>query len=115
LARGAVERIGSDASKVTIRSAKGEIELVEPVADHGAAVQICLDQLISPDLGVLQAADEVAAIGFKAVHAKGITGVHRVDEAVLDAMESYAEVAPAHNPPYIRAMRMLRSRFPASP
>ncbi|MBX6312658.1 MAG: acetate/propionate family kinase [Isosphaeraceae bacterium] len=115
LARGAVERIGSDAAKVILRSPKGEAELVEPVADHGAAVQLCLDQLTDPKLGVLPSADDVAAIGFKAVHARGLSGVQRVDDRILDAMEAYAEVAPAHNPPYVRAMRMLRDRFPHLP
>ena len=45
LARGAVERIGSADAKVSIRSPRGEVDRVEPVADHGDAVQICLDQL----------------------------------------------------------------------
>ena len=30
-------------------------------------------------------------------------------------MEAFADVAPAHNPPYIKAMRMLRERFPRLP
>jgi acetate kinase len=115
LARGAVERIGSDAAKVTIRSSKGEVERVEPVRDHGAAVQLCLDQLTDPKIGVLKSAAEVSAIGFKAVHARNLTGVHRVSEPVLEAMEAFADVAPAHNPPYTRAMRMLSERFPEIP
>ncbi|HWE36528.1 MAG TPA: acetate/propionate family kinase [Isosphaeraceae bacterium] len=115
VARGAVERIGSDAARITFHSPRREVEISEPVADHGAAVQLCLDQLIHPEIGVLQDAAEVAAIGFKAVHARGYTGVHRVDEPLLDAMEQYNTVAPAHNPPYVRAMRMLRSRFPNLP
>jgi acetate kinase len=115
LARGAVERIGADEARVTIRSPKGEIELVQPVADHGAAVQLCLDQLTSPEFGVLASASDVAAIGFKAVHARGISGVHRVDERVLDAMAQFSAVAPAHNPPYIDAMRLLHARFPSLP
>ena len=64
---------------------------------------------------MLRDASEVAAIGFKAVHARNLTGVHMVDEAVLAAMEAFADVAPAHNPPYTKAMRMLRDRFPQLP
>ena len=115
LARGAIERIGSPNAKVVIRSPKGERELVKPIADHGEAVQLCLDQLTDGEIGVLESAGEVAAIGFKAVHARGLTGVHLVDDAVLAAMEAFALVAPAHNPPYTRAMRMLRDRFPGLP
>lgn len=115
LARGAVERIGSNDAKVTIRTPKGEHERIERVADHGAAVQLCLDQLTDPETGVLKSADEVSAIGFKAVHARDLTGVHLVSEPVLAAMEAFADVAPAHNPPYTKAMRTLAQRFPKIP
>jgi acetate kinase len=115
LARGAIERIGSPSAKVVVRSARGERELVCKIADHGEAVQLCLGQLTDPEIGVLHDAGEVAAIGFKAVHARGLTGVHLVDDAVLAAMEAFAAVAPAHNPPYTKAMRMLRDRFPGLP
>jgi acetate kinase len=115
LARGAIERIGSNNSKVSLRTLRGEAETVQPIADHGDAVQLCLDQLVDPKYGVLERSSDVAAIGFKAVHAGTLTGVHRVDERVLAAMESLADVAPAHNPPYTKAMRMLAARFPSLP
>jgi acetate kinase len=115
LARGAIERIGAPNAKVVIRSPRGEVERVEPIADHGEAVRICLDQLVDPEIGVLESASEVAAIGFKAVHARHLTGVHRVDDRVLEAMEAYNDVTPAHNPPYVKAMRMLAARFPELP
>src|SRR4051812_7158474 len=115
LARGAVERIGSAQARIVLTSDKGEFEMVEPVADHGDAVKICLDQLTDPKVGVLDKAGDVAAIGFKAVHARGVTGVQFVTEDVLDAMEAFADVCPAHNPPYVKVMRMLGDRFPSLP
>jgi acetate kinase len=115
LARGAIERIGSENATVKIHSPRGVVELVEPIADHGDAVQIALEQLTDKQFGVLQDASDVAAIAFKAVHARNLTGVHKVDEDVLEAMEAFADVAPAHNPPYVKAMRMLSGRFPRLP
>lgn len=115
LARGGIERIGSDHAKVTIKLAGGDQESVQPVRDHGDAVQLCLDQLTDAKTGVLKDASEVSAIGFKAVHAKDVSGVQLVTEAVLEAMEAFADVTPAHNPPYIKAMRMLGGRFPTIP
>ena len=44
-----------------------------------------------------------------------MTGVHRVDERVLAAMEAFNDVAPAHNPPYVAAMRLLESELPEIP
>jgi len=115
LARGSVERIGSKEARVVMTSPRGDFEMIEPVADHGDAVKICLDQLVDPVVGVLERPGDVAAIGFKAVLAKDLTGVQLVTEEVLDAMEAFAAVAPAHNPPYIRAMRTLGDRFPSLP
>ena len=115
LARGAVDRIGASMSKVAYQSSKGKTEDERPVPDHGEAVRLCLEQLTDPNLGVIASADEVAAIGFKAVHAKGISGVQRVDSRLLEAMEAFNDVTPAHNPPYVRAMRMLADRFPDMP
>ena len=57
----------------------------------------------------------MAAIGFKAVHGGGISGVQRVTDEVLTAMEEMNEVAPAHNPPYIKAMRLLDEKLPGIP
>ena len=115
LARGAIERIGGPMARVVVKSTRGEREMDRPIADHGDAVQLCLDQLTDPDIGVLADPGDVAAIGFKAVHARNLTGVHRVDDHVLEAMEAFADVAPAHNPPYTKAMRLLRDRFPNLP
>src|SRR5438067_236483 len=115
LARGGVERIGSDKARcyVSAGGVSEETQLAAP--DHAAAVRLCLQQLSDPRLKCLKEPSELAAIGFKAVHAEGLTGVHRVDEKVLAAMEAYADVAPAHNPPYVTAMRLLAKELPELP
>lgn len=115
LSRGAIDRIGSDQSSVRIWSADGEVAFTACVPDHGAAMQVCLDRLTHPDARVLASADEIAAVGFKAVHSRDYHAVHRVDDTLLNSMEAYSVVAPAHNPPYVNAMRALARRFPNIP
>src|SRR5437660_6573565 len=115
LARGGVERIGSPNSRSYTQTGRGSSEKEMPVPDHAAAVEACLQLLSDTHMGVLNDPRELAAIGFKAVHAQGLTGVHRVDAKVLAAMEAYNDVAPAHNPPYVRAMRMLSEKLPHIP
>ena len=44
-----------------------------------------------------------------------ISGVQRVTPEVLAAMEEMSGVAPAHNPPYIAAMRLLGEKLPQIP
>ncbi len=75
----------------------------------------CLAQLTDPGHGCLSDAAEVSAIGFKAVHGGRYSGVQRVTPDVLAAMEEMSDVAPAHNPPYIAAMRLLSEKLPEIP
>jgi acetate kinase len=115
LARGGVERIGEEKSRSYVILGDQTEERIAAVPDHGAALASCIEQLTDPSSGCLKDASEITAIGFKAVHAGDISGAPVVDERVLAAMENYSIVAPAHNPPYIRAMRQLRERFPKIP
>ena len=115
LARGGVERIGAPKSRSYAQTERGSSEKEVPVPDHAAAVEACLHLLADPRVGVLKDSAELTAIGFKAVHAQQMTGVRRVDGKVLAAMEAYNDVAPAHNPPYVRAMRLLAEKLPQIP
>ncbi len=115
LARGAVERIGESESKCVAEIGDWSDERTMPVPDHGVAVSACLEQLTDPQHGVLRDASEVSAIGFKAVHGGRLSGVFIVDDDVLDAMAEMNAAAPAHNPPYIAAMKSLRERLPGMP
>lgn len=115
LARGGVERIGSPESPafVEVGGKREDMTIVAP--DHAAAVKLCLSQLSDPARGCLKDPGELGAIGFKAVHARGISGVQKVNEDVLKAMEDFNDVAPAHNPPYVAAMRLLNRELPGIP
>ena len=114
-ARGRVERIGEASSpcQIVIGDFKKEENVSAP--DHGVAVRECLRQLTDPEQGCLKSVEEIAGIGFKAVFAKGFSGVQPVTEELLVAMEEFNAVLPAHNPPYVRAMRMLRKALPDIP
>ncbi|HMO63749.1 MAG TPA: acetate kinase, partial [Verrucomicrobiota bacterium] len=85
----------------------------ERVTDHGQAIEDCLRQL--REAGVLADERELAAVAFKTVIAKDVTGCVRLDERVLAAMEAYNGLAPAHNPPYIAGIRLFARRMPRVP
>jgi acetate kinase len=115
LARGGIDRIGSPESSCFAEVGTLRQERKARVPDHAVAVRQCLDQLTDPAAGCLKSASEVAAIGFKAVHGGRVSGVQRVTPEVLAAMAEVSEVAPAHNPPYINAMRLLAEKLPEIP
>lgn len=115
LARGGIERIGAAESRCVVSIGDWDEETVDSVPDHAMAVRKCLEQLTHPEHGCLGAASEVSAIGFKAVHGGRVSGVQRVTDDVLEAMEEMGQCAPAHNPPYVAAMRLLAERLPEIP
>ena len=113
LARGGVERIGAGQGKCFVETGGQREEKTLAAKDHAVAVRLCLEQLA--DKKCLSSPRELAAIGFKTVHARDMTGVRRVDDKVLAAMEDYNQVAPAHNPPYVTVMRLLARELPDIP
>jgi len=115
LARGGIERIGSTESGCTVQIGDYRCALTIKAADHVAAVRHCFAQLTDPAHGCLRDASEVSAIAFKTVHGGRYSGVQRVTPDVLAAMEEMCGVAPAHNPPYIAAMRLLAEQLPQIP
>jgi acetate kinase len=83
------------------------------VSDYPKAIEDCLAQL--KGAGAIASESELAAVGFKTVIAKDVTGCVRLDEDVLKAMEAYNGFAPAHNPPYIIGIRLFAKRVPGVP
>lgn len=114
MARGGIDRIGQSESRCVVEVQGTQSEATAHVPDHAAALRMCLDQLTGEG-GCLGSVDEVSAIGFKAVHAGRLSGVKIVDDELLAEMEELADVAPAHNPPYVKAMRTLKAAFPHIP
>jgi acetate kinase len=85
----------------------------ERVADYPKAIEDCLAELTQA--GAIRSEDEITAVGFKTVIAKGVTGCVRLTGEVLAAMEAYNGLAPAHNPPYITGIRLFSQRMPRTP
>jgi acetate kinase len=85
----------------------------ERVTDYPKAIEDCLTEL--KKAGAIQSEKDLAAVGFKTVLARDITGCVRLDERVLKAMADYNGLAPAHNPPYISGIKLFAQRIPDVP
>ncbi len=97
--------------------AKGLVERIGQAGccpNYEAAISQCLGDILG-DSKPLKNLAELSAIGFKAVHAGPVTGARLVDDVVLKAMEEFTFLAPAHNPPYMAAMRAFQSQVPSVP
>src|SRR2546421_1893219 len=122
LASGSIERIGLPGATAMVEhirpDAQGQMhiftsEVEEP--SYASAIELMLRSLSEAPLGVLSDLSLLDAVGFKAVHG----GIHRqpviVSPEVLAEMERLAPAAPAHNPPYIHAMRLFQQIVPQTP
>ncbi len=114
LAAGGAERVGGTVSlfyhKNNLSGDSVRVEAHFPT--HREAICAMLEHLVG---SVIETLEEIACVGFKVVHAKGVTGVQYLTEDVLQAMADFNSVAPAHNPPYIAAIRQFQTLMPGTP
>lgn len=114
LCSGGAERVGTAKSvfyhKNELTGDAIRQEAVFP--SHREAISTMLEHLLC---GCIESLSEISCVGFKVVHAKGVTGVQFLTEEVLCAMADFNSVAPAHNPPYISAIRQFKALMPDTP
>lgn len=116
LARGYTERVGSDEAIITYWIGETKVfNTVTAIPSHREAVQHGLEFLVNPQYQLLKDLSEIDGVGFKTIQAGEKNGSVLLTQEVLDAMEYYRELAPAHNPPYLTAIYMFRDLLPETP
>lgn len=111
-----IERVGGDDAIYTYKNClTGHSERATGchVPTYTEGIRLFLTDLCSEN-GAAESADEVAAVGFKTVLAKGYYGVHELTDEVMEAMRAYLFVAPAHNGPYLEAIGRFRELMPGA-
>ncbi len=113
LARGGVERIGASESPCQFYPTDKPAQTgMGSFPDYASAIRWA-EERIALDLGI--PFHQLNAIGFKPVMARGISGTRLMDEPVLSAMEALFTLLPAHNPPYVQAVRTFHQLHPDIP
>lgn len=82
------------------------------IPDYKAGIRFFLNLLTTGETAVLPDVGKIERVGFKTVLAKGYYGVHELTPPVLTAMEDVMPLAPAHNGPYLEAIRTMREVLP---
>ena len=115
LGRGGMDRIGGSSSRHVYQIGTGaEIERQCAIDSHESAIDEALERL-SEDASALPSLTQLDAVGFKAVHARSISGVVALDDDIIERMVSYYPLAPAHNPAYVAAIRQFARVAPSVP
>lgn len=109
LARGSAARVAS--AGAVLRHAEGARETEHAIPRAGLEATLgTMVEALAPLLS------NVGAVAFKVVHGgDDATGVVLLDEVAIAALERFAPAAPAHNPPYVTAIRHIASILPGVP
>jgi acetate kinase len=115
-AKGLVERIGIDGTRIKHRGPTGEVKRDLDKGDHAAALKAMIAELESKEMGVISNASEVSVVAHRVVHGgeKFTEATLFTDELVAE-MEKLNPLAPLHNPVIIAGIREMRKLFPAVP
>ncbi|UDQ98692.1 acetate kinase [Lentisphaerota bacterium WC36G] len=117
LAKGLVERLGSDAPNLIYKRFDGvEFEGEIKVKDHVEAIKAVCDKLLDRKLGVIKDLKEVGAIGHRVVHGgEEATKTVVIDSAVKKIITDCIPLAPLHNPPNLAGIEACEKAFPGVP
>lgn len=114
LAKGLIERIGTDYGAITHTGPDGEHHAERPVLDHVAGFRAMMDACNTwgPHLDE----EPIVAVGHRVVQggARFIQPTP-IDDAAIRILEEISSLAPLHNPPNLLGIRAARTAFPDLP
>ena len=115
-AKGLVERIGLESTRLKHRGPKGEVKRDLEKGDHAAAFKAMLAELTSKETGVISNPGEVSVVAHRVVHGgEKFTEATLLTDELVAEMEKLNPLAPLHNPVIIAGIREMRKLFPAVP
>lgn len=116
IAKGAIDRIGLEGSKLK-HTARGETtEIQKNMSNHEEAIQLVLSTLTDEKIGVIRSMDEIGAVGHRVVHGgdKFACSV-KISDEVIAMMESLIDLAPLHNPANLQGIAACKAVMPNTP
>lgn len=117
LAKGLVERIGIEGSRIKHdTTGKDRVTIEEPMKDHKRALELVLAAIVDKNHGAVASMDEISAVGHRVVHGgEDFASSVIIDDAVMDALNRNIELAPLHNPPNIMGIEACKELMPSVP
>lgn len=117
LAKGIVERIGIEGSKLKHSpEGKDSVVIETPMENHKIAVSLVIKALMDTNHGVIESMDEINAVGHRVVHGgEKFKSSTLIDEEVLKAIEDCNDLAPLHNPANLIGIRACQELMPTTP
>ncbi|MFO8059001.1 MAG: acetate kinase [bacterium] len=120
-ARGVVERIGEEQSRLSHelgpgRGPGGSLVHEEHIADHEKGMSLIARVLTDPEKGAIRDRSEIEAVGHRVVHGgESFFAPALLDESVIEAIRENIPLAPLHNPANLTGIEVARHLFSGIP
>jgi acetate kinase len=114
LARGIIERIGSQALIRFENAAGNVLRSAQPIRDHRGAIDVAIRWLISAEAEIpeITTLSDIHAIGHRVVHGgERFTASTLVTKEVIEGIEECIDLAPLHNPENLKGIRAATEIF----
>ena len=114
LAKGLIERIGSEAIISFQVGDHAPVKQAAPLRDHKAALAYVIKWMTSGETHIpgVASLEDIHAIGHRVVHgAERFKGSHLIDKAVIAGLQECIDLAPLHNPANLKGIYAATELF----
>ena len=111
LAKGLVERIGSQSLISFQATGKPPLKHAAPLRDHRSALDHVIKWIVAPETKIpgIESLSDIHAVGHRVVHgAERFTKSVMIDESVIHGVEDCIDLAPLHNPANLKGIAAAR-------
>jgi acetate kinase len=116
LARGLVERIGLEGSKLKHEAKKRKIIIEDHLPDHDTAIDIIIKVLLNDDFGVIKDINDIKAVGHRVVHGgEFFIKSSLITDDFMKTLKECIPLAPLHNPANIMGINAIKKILPEIP
>jgi len=117
LAKGLVERIGIEGSRIKhSKTGMDAVTINATIPNHKVAIRMVLDALLDASHGVIASLDELKAVGHRVVHGgEKFAGSVLINHEVIAALQECVPLAPLHNPANLMGIEAMTDVLPNIP
>ncbi len=113
LSSGLIERIGFKDAKFKFKTEKDTIEVVAPIPNHKAGLELLSHQLLDKNTGIIKSTDDIDIVGHRVVHGgKYFSDTTEITETIKEKIKALSSLAPLHNPPNLEGIEVAETIFP---
>ena len=117
LAKGLVERIGIEGSRIKhSKTGMDAVTINATIPNHKVAIRMVLDALLDASHGVISSLEELKAVGHRVVHGgEKFAGSVLINHEVIAALQECVPLAPLHNPANLMGIEAMTEVLPNIP